>query len=229
MNLEGSCNQPPKTIMITKTDAAEQQLNTAIRLFFENRDHLSSYALAVASREVTDGVIQSRRPELYERELARVGDPQKVRLSYWEEFKFLIKPEFYKEVRELHNKWQNFLKHAKDDPDAEIKLFTSKQLAVVILTATWNYFLLTQDLTFEMKTFFVWIAVAEPQLIKATPEDAMDEKAIAEMRSFISGDPYDRNTLENIYSAMTEAAHDGRHFLCMTWGTGGPPLTSATK
>jgi hypothetical protein len=64
--------------MITKTDAAERQLNTAIRLFFENRDHLSSYALAVASREVTDGVIQSRRSELYQRELARVGDPQKA-------------------------------------------------------------------------------------------------------------------------------------------------------
>ena len=76
--------------MITKTDAAERQLNTAIRLFFENRDHLSSYALAVASREVTDGVIQSRRSELYQRELARLGDPLKVRLSYWEEMNILI-------------------------------------------------------------------------------------------------------------------------------------------
>jgi hypothetical protein len=53
-----------------------------------------------------------------------------------------------------------------------------------------------------MKTFFVWIAVAEPQLVKSAPEDVMTNKAIAEMRSSISGDPYDRDTLQNIYTAM---------------------------
>ncbi len=100
--------------MITKTDAAERQLNTAIRLFFENRDHLSSYALAVASREVTDGVIKSRRSELYQRELARVGDPLKVRLSYWEEITDVLidkdkfgknfKGNFDKNLKKLHNK-----------------------------------------------------------------------------------------------------------------------------
>src|SRR5208283_1424597 len=107
--------------MITKIDAAERQLNTAIRLFFENRDHLSSYALAVASREVTDGVIKSRDSELYHRELARLGDPLKVRLSYREELKVLIKREFYEDFLRLDRKWQNFLKHACKDPDAEIE------------------------------------------------------------------------------------------------------------
>jgi hypothetical protein len=201
------------TIMITKTDAAERQLNTAIRLFFESRDHLSSYALAVASREVADGVIEHRRPELYQRELARVGDPQKVRLSYWEEINILIdkdkfdkdyKDKFGMKFAEFHNRWKNFLKHADKYPDAEIEPITTKHLALVILTAMNNYCLLTRHLTFEMKTFFVWIAVAEPQLLRATPEDAMDNKAIAEMRSYISGDPYDRNSLKNIYSAITK-------------------------
>ena len=188
--------------MITKTDAAERQLNTAIRLFFENRDHLSSYALAVASREVTDGVIKSLRSELYQRELARVGDPLKVLLSYGEELEILIKPEFYKSVIKLYNKWQNFLKHADEDPDAEIEPFTTKLLALVILTAMKNYFLLTQHWTTEMVTFLSWIAVAEPQLVKLAPGDVITE-AIAEMRSGISGDPYDRDTLKNIYTAMT--------------------------
>lgn len=188
--------------MITKTDAAKRQLNTAIRLFFENRDHLSLYALAVASREVTDAVIQSRRSELYQRELARVGDPLKVRLSYREEMEIVVKAEFYKDFLKLDHKWQNFFKHACKDPDAEIEPFTTKQLALVILTAMKNYFLLTQNLTTEMKTFFVWIAVAEPQLVKSAPEGVMTDKAIAAMRSFISDDPYDRDTLKNIYTAM---------------------------
>jgi hypothetical protein len=190
------------TIMITKTDVAERQLNTAIRLFFENRDHLSSYALAVASREVTDDMIQSRYSELYQRELARVGDPQKVRLSYRDELKTLIKPEFYKNFLTLDRKWQNFLKHADKDPDAEIEPFKTKLLALVIVWAIKNYIVLTQNWTIEMKTFFAWFAVAEPQLMKSAPEDLTTNKAIAEMRSFISGDPYDRDTLENIYTAL---------------------------
>lgn len=184
--------------MITKTDAAERQLNTAIRLFFENRDHLSSYALAVASREVTDGVIQSRNSELYQRELARVGDPLKVRLSYWEELNNLIKPEFFKDFLKIDHKWQNFLKHAKTDPGEEIEPVRTKHLALVIMFAIKNYVLLTQQMTIEMKIFFAWFAVAEPQLVESALEDVMTNKAIAEMRSFISGDPYDRNTLETI-------------------------------
>jgi hypothetical protein len=190
--------------MITKTDAAERQLNTAIRLFFENRDHLSSYALAVASREVTDGVIQVRRNELYQRELARIGDPLKVRLSYREELEILIKPEFFKSFLKLDHKWQNFLKHADKDPDAEIEPFTTKLLALVIIWPIKNYVLLTQHWTTEMATFFAWFAVAEPQLFKFTPEDVMINKIISEMRSnIISVDPYDRNTLEAIYTAMS--------------------------
>ncbi len=191
--------------MITKTDAAERQLNTAIRLFFESRDHLSSYALAVASREVTDDVIRSRYSELYQRELARVSDPQKVRLSYREELKILIKDEFHKSFFKLDHKWQNFLKHADKDPDAEIEPFEAKFLALVIIWAIKNYILLTQSWTIEMKIFFAWFAVAEPQLIRSEPEDVVADKAIAEMRSYISGDPYDRKTLENIYSVMTDA------------------------
>ncbi len=189
--------------MITKTDAAERQLNTAIHLFFENRDHLSSYALAVASREITDGVIKSWRSDLYQREVARVGGPLKFLLSYREYLEALIKPECYKKSIKLFHKWQNFLKHADKDPDAEIEPFTTKLLALVIIFAIKNYVLLTQHWTTEMVTFFAWFAVAEPQLVEFAPEDVM-AKAIAGMRSSIPGDPYDRDTLEKIYTAMTD-------------------------
>ena len=189
--------------MINKIDAAERQLNTAIRLFFENRDHLSSYALAVASREVTDDVIQSRYNEIYRREFARVGDPLKVHLSYREQCKDFIKPEFYKDYLNLDHKWQNFLKHADHDPDAEIEPFSTKLLALVIFTAIRNFILLTQRQTAEILTFLAWIAAAEPQYVKPAPEHVMS-KVIAEMRSNILGDPYDPATLENIYFAITK-------------------------
>jgi hypothetical protein len=188
--------------MITKTDAAERQLNTAIRLFFENRDHLSSYALAVASRDVTDDVIQSRYSELYQRELARLCDPQRVRLSYRDEMKLHIKPEFYTEFLTFDRKWQNFLTHANRDPVAQIEPVKTRMLAMVIISAVMNYALLTQHWTAEMSTFFAWFAIAEPQLIKPEPKNVMFDNTIAEMRSCIGGDPYDCDTLKSIYCAM---------------------------
>jgi ribosome recycling factor len=53
-----------------------------------------------------------------------------------------------------------------------------------------------------MSTFFAWFVVAEPQLIK--PKDVMTEIANIRtaMRSCILDDPYDRETLKNIYTAM---------------------------
>jgi len=60
---------------------------------------------------------------------------------------------------------------------------------------------LTEHWTTEMNIFFAWSAVAEPQWLKSAPGDVMT-KAIAEIRSGISGDPYDRNNLENIYTAI---------------------------
>ena len=193
-------------MMISKTKAAEQQLNTAIRLFFENRDHLSSYTLAAAAREVTEGGIERRLGVLKEREFVRVGDSLEVPLSYRDMLDLFITPEGHKGkvIRKYFNKWQNFLKHSNDDSDAEIEPFKTKYLAVMIVFAIKNYALLTQDMTFEMKMFFAWFAVAEPQLLKSAPEDVTTNKAIAEMRSYISGDPYDRNTLEAIYTAMTD-------------------------
>jgi len=190
--------------MITKTDAAERQLNTAIRLFFENRDHLSSYTLAAASCEVTDDVTHNQRSKIYQRELARVGDPLKVTLSHREEIKLRVKPEFHKDFFKLVHKWRNFLKHADTDPNEEIEPLKTRHLAVVIIFAIKNYVLLTQHWTTEMRTFFAWLAVAEPQLVNSESEDEMNNKVIAELRSSISVDPYDRNTLEAIYIYMTE-------------------------
>ncbi|MGB9407876.1 MAG: hypothetical protein WCA89_10085 [Terracidiphilus sp.] len=192
-------------MMITKTKAAEQQLNTAIRLFFENRDHLSSYTLAAASREVTEGVIKIRCGELKQRKLVRVGDSLEVPLSYRETLDLLIKPDCDKKaVIKLFNKWQNFLKHSDNDPDVEIEPIKTKYLAVMIVFAIKNYALLTQDMTIEMKIFFAWFAVAEPELVRSEHLDVSTKKVIADMINYISGDPYDHNTLENIYTAMTE-------------------------
>ena len=94
--------------MITKIKAAEQQLDTSIRLFFENIDHLSSYTLAAASREITDDLCEKREHELFQEEFARLGDALEVRLSFREEMRILIKDEYLKKAIKLFRKRQNF-------------------------------------------------------------------------------------------------------------------------
>lgn len=189
--------------MISKTVAAERQLNTAIRLFFENRDNLSSYALAVASREIMDDLIQNRSTELYQQELTRVGDPQKVWLSYKDEMQIRIKPDHYSDFLQLDRNWQNFLKHADRDPNAEMKPIKAKHLAMIIISAIKNYTVLTQSWSVEMVTFFTWLAVAEPQLFKLEPHHEMTKK-VDELRGMISGDPYESGTLKDIYTAISK-------------------------
>src|SRR2546423_1411825 len=119
--------------MITKIQAAEHQLDTAIRLFFENIDHLSSYTLAAASREITDDLCEKNAHQLFQQEFARRGDALEVRLSFREEMKIHIKEEYYKDAMTLFRKWQNFLKHADKDPDGEMDDLRARELAFVIL------------------------------------------------------------------------------------------------
>jgi hypothetical protein len=186
--------------MITKIDAAERQLNTAIRLFFENHDHLSSYTLAIASREIADDILAKQSDEIFRKELERLGDATKVRMPYRERMHDHIKPEYHKQARELFNKRQNFLKHANKDPDGEMDDVSSKELAFVILFAASNFHLLTDRLTREMMTFLCWFGVAEPHLVRL--DDGKLSKAILEFKQTCPGDPYDSIVLEAVHRSL---------------------------
>lgn len=61
--------------MITRMEVAETQLETAIKLFFENGNHLSCLTLVSASREITDDLCEKETDKIYKAELERLGDP----------------------------------------------------------------------------------------------------------------------------------------------------------
>jgi hypothetical protein len=153
--------------MVTKIEAAEKQLDTAIKLFFENVDHLSSYTLAAASREITDDLCEKRKTELYRAELERLGDPQKVRLSFRDEIEILIKPEHLKEATRLLKKPQNFLKHADRDHNEELDELSIKEVSLLIFSAIRNFALLEKRWSPAMATFLAWFTAANPDLVHA--------------------------------------------------------------
>jgi hypothetical protein len=188
--------------MITKLDAAERQLNTSIRLFFENRDHLSSYALTAASREITDDLVEKKSGEIFQRELARLGDPTKVRLSFREEFCNLINQEHHKKALKLIRQWQNFLKHADNDPDCEMDDLSPKALALNITFACWNFRLLTNRSTGEMTKFVIWFYSAHPEYTKLSTDPL--SVAFAQSQEACPDDPYDSAVFEAIYYSLSD-------------------------
>lgn len=156
--------------MLTKIEAAEKQLDTAIKLFFKNIDTLAPYTLAVASQEITDDLCEHREDELYRSELERIGDAQNVRLSFRYEMAIHIKTEHLKQAMCLIRKPQNFLKHADRDPEQEIEKITLERLAFVILWAIKNFVLLEKRWSPAMSLFFCWFAAQNPQLLKKDVE-----------------------------------------------------------
>src|SRR5260370_19437482 len=188
--------------MITKLDAAERQLNTSIRLFFENRDHLSSYALTAASREITDDLLGKRSAQVFQRESARLGDPAKVRLSFRQEFCDRIKPEHYEKALKLLRKWQNFLKHADNDPDGEMDDLSPVALALNIMFACWNFRLLANRNTGEMTKFVIWFYSAHPEYTKLSTDPF--SVAIARCQESCPDDPYDSALFGAIYNSLSD-------------------------
>ena len=154
--------------MITKIEAAEKQLDTAIRLFFENIDHLSSYTLAAASREITDDLCEKQKYELFQQKLIRISDTLKIRLSFREEMRIYIKDEYYKEAMRAFKKRQNFLKHINNHSGQEMNDLAIRELSVVILWAIKNFTSLQRRITPAMSIFLCWFDAAEPKFFRYT-------------------------------------------------------------
>jgi hypothetical protein len=189
--------------MITKLEAAEQQLDTAIRLFFENIDHLSSYTLAAASREITDDLCEKKKHELLQEEFARLGDALEVRFSFREEIKIFIKDEYYKDAMKLFKKGKNFLKHVNKYSGEEIGDLSSHELALVILFAGKNFVLLEKRLTPALSIFLHRFGAAEPVMLKELNPDDKFFKSIEILRGTLQ-DLYDKEAFKVMHELLKE-------------------------
>jgi hypothetical protein len=85
--------------MISKIDAAKEQLDAAIKLFFENVNAVPAFTLTVASQEITDDLFENKRNEILRREYERHGDIKMISFSVREELEIIIKPEYLSEAK----------------------------------------------------------------------------------------------------------------------------------
>lgn len=187
-------------MMITKIEAAEKEIDTAIKLFFENIDHISAYVLAAEALEVTNDLCKKDEDEIYRSELARLGCPQKVRLSFRYEMQLHIKPEYLKDAFKSIRKDQNFLKHADRDHDRSIQEISIEKLIFLIFWAVQNFRLLENRITIAMSIFLLWFAASNQKYLSSNADsDFLD--SIGKIKDLLA-DPKSEQSFRLMYRSL---------------------------
>lgn len=90
-------------LTVTKVDAAERQLQAAIRLFFEEREPISVHTLASAASQLTADLMKAKVLQSIVRSAAMVREERR------------------REVLQTMAAPENFFKHADRDPEASLE------------------------------------------------------------------------------------------------------------
>ena|SRR3989344_7680571 len=143
-----------KGLTISKPDAARRQLETAIRLYFQNGDPVSIHTLTAAAYNVIRDVNNKRS-----------GDPMLTKDKILE----YVKPEFQKMFRDKMNEAENFFKHANRDHDATLT-FNPDESEMLIVDACSQYYKLTGEDLPLFVVFRGWY-IANHQDLFVLPEE----------------------------------------------------------
>jgi len=126
---------------VSKIDAAERQLVTAVNIFFEDKDPVSVHTLASASQDLLRGL----------------GKTKGIKSFIKDDLEKIIKPEKAEEVWILFNAAQNHFKHANRDPDSILD-FLPKSSEYVI----WDSCLMLEKfkkIPHDLKIYVLWFRV----------------------------------------------------------------------
>lgn len=150
---------------VTKRDVATCQLETAIKLFLEDRDLISAYTLCCAADGILEGIYKNKRTAILSRQHNQSADPSNIRFLLKEEWGNRLKPEYKKEGFRLLNEAQNFFKHADKDHDSFYEFKDRELTGLRIFMAIADYKLVFGEITKAMKIFFAWYAIQNPDYL----------------------------------------------------------------
>lgn len=135
-------------LQVTKLDAAQSQLRTAIKMWFYDEDYISSHTLAFAAYEIIHAVSKAKNPNRADLLL----DSSEV------------KPDKRQEFNRLFREAANFFKHADRDPDATIE-FSPGLTELFIYFAIKGLDLCGAPLAHELNIFMWWLQIRTPALM----------------------------------------------------------------
>ncbi|WP_213778519.1 hypothetical protein [Caballeronia sp. dw_276] len=139
----------PGGLVISKADAAERQLKTAIWLWFHNFDPVPIHALACAALKIL-WKLHQKHGTGYQTMRDRVIER--------------VQPEHQKSFIEVLNETENFIKHADRDPMA-FHTFNPRATDFVLMDAVAALQALSGVLPMESRAYMAWFFLHNPSLI----------------------------------------------------------------
>jgi hypothetical protein len=158
-------------LQVSKLDAAQRQLQIAIRMWFYDADPVSTHTLAYAAFEVIRDVSRARNPRRPEILLESIG----INSKEVEEF-----------IRTLKNT-ANRLKHANRDPHQLVN-FAPGFTQVLIFYAIHGIELCREMPAYELLAFQLWLQIANPELMLEQTREVIAHSGLVEhLESFKAG------------------------------------------
>jgi len=141
-------------MQVSKLDAARRQIDTAITLFFHERDPVSIHTLTAAGYEV-----------LRDLNAKRGGSPMlvKEKLVDW------VPEEHKAKVQKKLNEAENFFKHADRDPEKLLR-FNPEASEFMLWDCCLKYHQLTGEVTPHMWAYRFWFSVKNPDFLRVPSE-----------------------------------------------------------
>jgi hypothetical protein len=137
---------PDDRILVTKLDAVRRQLNTAIRLWFEDADPVSIHTLASAAHDILHQLFKKRGLTglLFDADI--------------------VVPEYRREWSEAITKHYNFFKHGRKDADKTIE-FRPGVNEFLLLFQIRALRQMGETLTFFEQAFMQWYFINRPEFL----------------------------------------------------------------
>jgi hypothetical protein len=150
-------------LQVSKLDAAQSQLRTAIRMWFYDEDYVSAHTLAYAAYEIAHAVSKAKNPNR--------GD---LLLDSSQ-----VKPDKRKEFNQVFKEAANFFKHADRDPDGTIE-FSPGLTELFIYFAIKGLALCGVKLAIELDIFMYWLQVRSPSLMSDKAREILTNSLLIE-------------------------------------------------
>ena len=145
-------------LKVNKIEAAQRQIDTAIRLLFDNEDPVSIHTLAMAGFRIL-------------RDLAHKHNSNMNRVV-----KSRIKPVMEGKFWGTMQSFANFLKHANKDPDGIIDDVHEEINDAILFLTTIFYRDLGYQFTPEMLALHGWFSVIHPDVLsQISPDNFRDQ------------------------------------------------------
>jgi hypothetical protein len=127
------------TERITKSEAAQRQLVTAIELFFREADPVSIFTLASNAWEIIDSLCDNTGVD-------SISNEARDHITTGHDLKYDL----------INSRFRNFFKHADRDPESVLEGFSDSENDHMIFLAVEDYIRLNSKSPVELQVYQLW-------------------------------------------------------------------------